>query len=469
MLNKVLDYFGLRERKPRHFVAWFLVLAYALFTYLYFEALDFKLEEPTAEKGTLLPFFGFDVWFVIFTVGLALFDAFFVFFAIKYFKAKQKWPFMIIGGVALIFASISLFAFPGVTVEGTIVYQLSVGKLFEYLAATIMVFVSIYLFIVIVPQVIKDRNFYNLFFVIAIAVALFGTIYSYIAEGDIYVRLFTEPHPYDVPQSFTNNRNVYAFILVIAMVSEAYLITKNNWVLHWVLFFYFFFNTLFTLSKTSIIMSFAFFSVFVIWKTVSIINKHPVRALIFSALMIVGAGAFLIIALTPFEEGSFMKLPHTFFEYLVDDLPSMNGRSFDTRINCFNQAIEALSTNGTTAFFGFGYMNWQHGLYAYFGGYVPMDVAFAVNLLQFGVPGFVFSAALWAYAFFNDGLMYKHKSAYAGVTLLTLVVLLARCFTEAGDFTFPYLTGTVYYMMVLCPMLTELRSKKSEKAALVEA
>ena len=185
--------------------------------------------------------------------------------------------------------------------------------------------------------------------------------------------------------------------------------------------------------------------------------------------MIAGAGAFLIIALTPFEEGSFMKLPHTFFEYLVDDLPSMNGRSFDTRINCFNQAIEALSTNGTTAFFGFGYMNWQHGLYAYFGGYVPMDVAFAVNLLQFGVPGFVFSAALWAYAFFNDGLMFKHKSAYAGVTLLTLVVLLARCFTEAGDFTFPYLTGTVYYMMVLCPMLTELRSKKSEKAALVEA
>ncbi len=459
MFSKILDFFGLRERKPRYFVAWILVLAFSLFTYLYFEAMDYKVE-----TGTLLPFFAFDVWFIIFTVLLVLYDAFLVFFAIKFFGAKQKWPFMIIGAVAMIFACISLFAFPGVSVEGTLVYSLEGGKLFEYLVATIIIFASIYIFIVIIPQIIKDRNYYNLFFVIAIAVALFGTIYSYISEGDIYVRLFTEPHPYDVPQSFTNNRNVYAFILVIAMVSEAYLIIKKNRVLHWILFFYFFFNTLFTLSKTSIIMAFAFFSVFVVWRTLAIVNKHPIRALVFFGLMIAGAGAFLIIALAPVEEGSFMELPHTFFEYLVDDLPSMNGHSFDTRINCFNQALEALS-GGTTSIFGFGYINWQHALYAHFGGYVPMDVAFAVDLLQFGLPGFIFSAALWTYAFFMDGRLYKHKSAYAGVTLLTLIVLLARCFTEAGDFTFTNLTGTVYYMMVLCPMLTDIKSLKASESA----
>jgi hypothetical protein len=237
MWNKILDYFGLRERKPRHFVAWFLVLAFSLFTYLYFEAMDFKVEDPKAEKGSLLPFFSFDVWFVILTIGLLLFDAFFMFFAIKYFKVKQKWPFMIVGAVFLIFASLTLFVFPGVIKDGVVIYQLSAGKMFQYLAATLMVFVSIYLFITVIPQMIKDRNYYNLFFVIAIAVGLIGTIYSYIAEGDVYWRLFTEPHPYDVPQSFTNNRNVYAFILVIAMVSVAYLIIKNNWVLHWILFF----------------------------------------------------------------------------------------------------------------------------------------------------------------------------------------------------------------------------------------
>jgi hypothetical protein len=52
---------------------------------------------------------------------------------------------------------------------------------------------------------------------------------------------------------------------------------------------------------------------------------------------------------------------------------------------------------------------------------------------------------------------------------LTLVVLLARTVTEAGDFTFPNLTGVVYYLMVLCPMLTELGLHKNEKAPLVEA
>ncbi|MBR4274443.1 MAG: hypothetical protein IKQ34_00325 [Bacilli bacterium] len=465
MWNKILDYFGLRERKPRHFVAWFLVLAFGLFTYLYFEAMDYKVE-----TGTLLPFFPYDIWFVIFTVVLSLFDGFLMFFAIKYFGAKQKLPFLIVGAVGLLFACITLFAFPGVSVEGNLVYTLETGKLFEYLMATIMVFVSIYIFIVIVPQIIKDRNYYNLFFVIAICTALFGTIFSYITEVDLYAELFTAPHPYhSSPQSFTGDRNTYAFILVIAMVSEAYLIIKNNWVLHWILFYYFFINTMFTLSKTSIIMAFAFFSIFVIWRTVVSIKDHPIRALIFSAAMIVLAGACLIVALTPFEKDSFMDKPHTFLEFLMVDLPNLNGRSFDTRINCYNQAVESLSTNGVTKFFGFGYMNWQHGLYSYFKGYVPMDVAFAVNLLQFGVPGFAFSASLWLFTLFMNGRLFKHKSAYAGVTAITLLILLARTFTEAGDLTFPNLTGTIYYLMVLCPMLTEIKSIKASESVVAEA
>ena len=164
-----------------------------------------------------------------------------------------------------------------------------------------------------------------------------------------------------------------------------------------------------------------------------------------------------------------MNLPHTFFKYLVEDLPGLNGNSFDTRINCFNQAVESMSVSGVTSFFGFGYMNWQASLYAYFHGYVAMDVAFAVDLLQFGIPGFVFSTALWAYAFFYDGRLFKHKSMYAGVTLLALLILLARCLAEAGDFTFPNLTGTVYYLMILCPMLTEIRYIKAEKASLAQA
>jgi hypothetical protein len=98
-----------------------------------------------------------------------------------------------------------------------------------------------------------------------------------------------------------------------------------------------------------------------------------------------------------------------------------------------------------------------------------MDVAFSVDLLQFGIPGFVFSAAMWAFAYFNNARLYKHKSIFSGVTLLTLTVLLARCFTEAGDFTFPNLTGTIYYLMVLCPMLTELGSIKDKQTSLEQA
>lgn len=459
MLNKILDFFGLRERKPRHYVAWLLVLIFGFFTYLYFEAMDHKVE-----FGTLLPFFSFDVYFIIFTVVLIAYDAFFMFFAIKCFDVKQKWAFMGIGVIALVFASIALFVFPGMS--GPLGdYTLETPKRIEYFFATIMVFVSIYFFITVIPQVIKDRNYYNVFFAIAIAVGFIGIVYSYIFEGGIYLKLFTDPHPYEVPQSFTGNRNTYAFMLVIGMVSEAYLIIQKNRVLHWVLFFFFFLNTMFTLSKTSIIMAFAFFSIFVIWRTVLIINKHPIRAIVFFSLMAAGAGAALIVAFTPVEEGSWLHMPHTFLKYLLGDLPNLNGSSFDTRINCFRQANEALSAGGLCSFFGFGYMNWQSALYTHFGGYVAMDVAFSVDLLQSGIPGFAFSAALWAYALFNNVCLYRKKSVFSGVTLLTLLVLLARCLTEAGDFTFPNLTGTIYYLMFLCPMLTELRSPKAPETS----
>ena len=112
--------------------------------------------------------------------------------------------------------------------------------------------------------------------------------------------------------------------------------------------------------------------------------------------MAAGAGAALIVAFTPVEEGSWLHMPHTFLKYLLGDLPNLNGSSFDTRINCFRQANEALSAGGLCSFFGFGYMNWQSALYTHFGGYVAMDVAFSVDLLQSGIPGFAFSAALWA-------------------------------------------------------------------------
>ena len=444
-----------------------LVLVFGFVTYLYFEGLNWFGAEAAKPMNNLN--------FYAISIVLLVYDAGLIFYAFRYFKIKMRWPLFFLLLLMCLFALIPIWSFPGASYEGRIVYTIGGDLVGRYSLLTIMVFVSVFIFLFVVPNIIRDRRFYKLFIYISAIVGLVATIFSYINEPDVYVALFTDPDPYlHVPQSYTTHKNIYAYICVMAMLAEAYLLNEKERPWHWVLFFYFFINVFLTFSKTCIALAFIIVIAVLTYKVIKIWKTHRVKA-----IWIMGSAGFAVavvalISLVDF--GGFFGKVHSFAKFLFLELPKINEEALGLRYYFFNVANEVLSHSAFTRFFGFGYGNWNAAYFASYSGnyqqFETMDVAYAVDMFQFGFPGLVFSLALWGLAIYLVVMQFINKSKYAYINALMLTCYLLRTFAEAGDLTHPNLTGTAYYLILVCPMITEntsfLLAKNEEKENIFE-
>lgn len=447
-----------KKINPLLIVSGLFILFLSLFTYLFFECQNW-IGENAGKAITTANFF-------IAGAVLLAFDILFLIFSIKYFKINLRLPFLIVAVVGVIFGTITLLGFPGAIYNGEIVYIPSKTEILKGLFTTLLVFFSMYLYTVVVPQVTKGRKYFKLFFIIGACVGLYGIIHSYVFEGEIYKALFTDPHAYrGTPQSFTTNRNVYAFILVISMLCEAYLIVDDGGFWHWPLFFIFFLNVLFTFSKTAIIIAVIALVMFVVWMILKLREKHFIQATIIGTVTFVLALSLLIISTVEFD--GILGYGHTFLNYLFKELPSFNEGAFESRIYWFNVAFEQLGRQPFTKFFGFGYSNWIPAFYASYSGdstlYQPMDVAYAIDMLQMGYPGLLIALGLWIFVIYNIQMLFVRKSKYAFISLLFFVPIILRTVTEGGDLAYTNLSGIAYYLLLLCPMVSERKAYRVEE------
>lgn len=434
-------------------VSGLFILLLSLFTYLFFECQNWI----GANAGQAITTSNY---FITGTVLLA-FDICFLLFSIKYFKVSLRLPFLVIAVVGVIFGMITLLGFPGAIYNGEIVYVPSKIEILKGVFTTILVFFAMYLYAAIVPQVVKGRKYYKIYYIIGACVGLYGIIHSYVFESDVYQVLFTNPHAYSqVPQSFTTNRNVYAFILVISMLCEAYLIVDDGMIWHWPLMFFFFFNVLFTFSKTAIIIAVIALFMFITWMVVRLLNSHPWRAFIIAFSTVILGIIFLIVSEVNFK--GFLGYGHTFLKYLIEELPKFSENAFESRIYWFRVALNQLNRHPFTRIFGFGYVNWIPSFYAAHSGdytkYQPMDVAYAIDMFQMGFPGLIIAGILWIYVIYNIQMLFVRKSKYAFVGLLFFVPIILRTVTEGGDLAYTNLSGVAYYVLLLCPMISERKA-----------
>jgi len=435
-----------------------LVALFGVITYLYFEGQNWT----GYRGGRLLT----DVNFFVESSLLFVFDVGFIIYSVKYYKIQIRTPFLLALLVTCFFALIPIWGFSGATFEGRVVYTIGAVLSIRYSILTIMVFISIFVFIFLIPQLIKNREAYKLFIYIVIGVGLVATIYSYIFESSIYSVLFTNPDAYsNVPQSYTTNRNVYAYICIMAMLCVAYLLAEKGRPWRWVLFFYFFANACFTFSKTCILLGLLIVFVFSIYEVIKMWPTRRKAAIALASGISVALVVLVIISLVEF--GGFLGKLHAFTNFLFYELPKINSGSLESRKYFFNVANDVLSHSVFTRIFGFGYGNWNVTYFASYTGNPandqPMDVAYAVDMFEFGFPGLAFSIALWGLAIYLVIMQFINKSKYAFINALMLLCFLLRTVTEAGDFTHPNLTGTTYYLVLLCPMMAESKNIKLSK------
>jgi len=450
-----------KKINPLLIVSGLFILLLSLFTYLFFECQNWVGENAGQAITT-------SNYFITGAVLLA-FDICFLLFSLKYFKINIRIPFLIAALTGIAFGIITLAGFPGATYNGEIVYVPEKIEILKGICTTILVFFAMYLYTVVIPQVVKGRKYYKIYYIIGALVGLYGVIHSYVFEAEIYQTLFTNPHAYvGTPQSFTTNRNVYAFILVMAMLCEAYLIVDDRRIWHWPLMFFLFVNVLFTFSKTAIIIAIIALLMFVAWMVIRLWKKYPVRATILIASTLAFGVSFLIVSKVEFT--GFLGKWQTFLGYLFKELPTFNENAFESRIYWFNVAVEQLDRHPFTKFFGFGYVNWIPSFYASYSGdytlYQPMDVAYAIDMLQMGYPGLIIAVGLWVYVVYNIQMLFIRKSKYSFISLLFFVPIILRTVTEGGDLAYPNLSGVVFYLVLLCPMVSERKSYQVEKKLL---
>ncbi len=409
-----------------------------------------------------------DLEFFLTAFGVCLVIAAIFYYSFKRFGVKPKWWLL---PILLAMASIScltLFFQPPVLGENGFSYALSGIEKARYLVLTVIVFLSLYICFAVIPHITGGSYLYNIIFSLAVIFALIAIGWSYINEFDFYQRVFSYYFPsngYDVPKSFTNNRNIYAFVIFFGIVGTAYSHVKRPFFFHWLLISFFYFNQLLVLSKASIIISTIFFACLICWSFLRTFRAHPYRNSIFSFLVFATLiGLWLGGA---FQTGHLLGWFGDYYRYLGDLFISGLGRSFQTRIDCYTLAFKVSSLTPFTFIFGYGYGNWNFAFYTAANGtpnvFSPMDTAFGVDILRGGLIGLLFSCAIWIGVFILTIKDIAKKDPHGWVLMFLLLCIFARSFAEGGDFAYLDASGAIFFLTAYLPAASFLSFEKNKQ------
>lgn len=397
-----------------------------------------------------------DISFYLWAFTLAVFYIVFRLFSYRYFEVEFNF---------IVFAVLSAFALLNILgaivakdifYQGNLIYTFSISDKFRSIVLALLLFYCFYLLIQVVPKLVKSEKAYLLFYLGFSIVALIAIIYSYIAESEQYIKIFASKEVYIFPfKSFTSNRNTYAYLLFIGLVSQAMLIVYRPRIVHWVLFFFYGFNIVFPGSKTCFGLGALFFVAFVIYNLIYRIKRHPFRAILPLIIFILISTFLLSFGLV--DCGGILSYVYNFFQSVLKEVSGTGLKTFGARFDQFNLAINLFSSSLNNLFLGVGYGGGYAAFFIASHGsmkYDAIDSAFANDILNGGLFNLIFAILGWAFLL---GLvvysLYK-KDRYSFLYLAIYVCVILRSLTEFGDLSYFGYGHCAIYLLLLCPILT---------------
>lgn len=397
-----------------------------------------------------------DISFYLWAFGLAVFYIVFRLFSYRYFGVKFNFIlFLILLAFALLNILGAIVA-KDIYYQGNLIYTVSIGDKFRSIFLALLLFYCFYLLIQVVPKLVKDEKAYLLFYLGFSIVALIAIIYSYVAESHEYIKIFTCNEVYIFPfKSFTSNRNTYAYLLFVGLVSEAMLIVYRPRIIHWILFFFYGFNLAFPGSKTCFGLGALLFVAFVIYNFFYRIKRHPLRAITPLIIFILISTFLLSFGLV--DCGGIFSYIYNFVQSVLKEISGQGLKTFGARFDQFNLAINLFSSSLNNLFLGVGYGG---GYAAYFIAsygtmkYDAIDNAYANDILNGGLFNLIFAILGWVFLL---GLviysLYK-KDRYSFLYLAIYIGVFFRSLTEFGDLSYFGYGHCSIYLLLLCPILT---------------
>jgi hypothetical protein len=400
-----------------------------------------------------------------------LLGVFMIYLSIKLFKVKPNYVFIFIAIFLLVIDAVAIFSFPsGHFVspnDSSIVYTLTTIERIRHFTSWFASLLAIYILLVITPKITIGSKAWDIVFFGLIVFSLVAIVHSYITEHDLYQKILDPSIGFQnsyAPISFANNRNTFGFVLLLGIMSCAYLHSVRHW---WWTFFislFLFANEFFIMSKTVIICSILFYFLYLLWLYVSTLKKHPVRNNIILILSIV---LFLSIALCSNAEiNPFFASINKFIGRVYFEMTDVGHATFGARIEIWKTIYGFMTSSGNTIlWFGAGDHNLEQLLNVVIveGHSGPLFYAHSAFMDVFGrlgICGFIVYIALLTYGLVIIFKCLKNKQKGSWISLFMFVTLIVQGISETTSFLNMNSKSVIILVMCYVPALTDMHRLK---------
>lgn len=443
------------KKKTRYVLAFVALTIFLLMASCFFVNTRYILAEG---KGGLdnLTFFSWAFAFFLYTIGILIFAA-------KHCYVGKWWTSALFLLPFFICSLAGVFLFESYQ-NGEIVYAPDFVTKLRAATRLVLVFLTFFCFLAILPSFSRGDRVYNFCYRIVSLCCFVGIIYSYIVEKDVYLAAFannlSEFSSYPV-LSYTDNRNIYGYLLFFGMASESFLIRNRRRFYHWVLYFFYYINLFCPCSKTCIVLGFCYSLCFLIYFLCSLVKKHWFKAILPLFLFVALHAAAVILG--SFQFGSFFEPAYNFLRRIISRGSFGSSGSFYARFYQFRDCYRLVSSDPIATWLGFGGIMGRSVFGAFNGdpySYVTLDSSWGSALMEGGWVSFALLLILWIYIFAQVVRSLAHRNKYGWLYLFLFFSFLAHSFMEQGDPIYFNWSGLAIYGMLLLPILSEERYHK---------
>lgn len=310
--------------------------------------------------------------FILMNVFIFVFFFFALFLNRKYLRIKAN-ALMLLGVLFLSVCSLATFLMMPDTIEvpasiigGTVSLDVTLEtKVYGFLSSVVSFFMF-YLFLYILPQLIRFKKQINWLIYILLVVIAGLMIYSYITEFSCYTGFISSLSGEDIysstVKSLMEHRNVYGFILFLGILGLVYFHQQKPNIFNILGMIFIFINMIFTLCKTTLILSVIVIGVYGLVRFFFSYKEHKKRNwIVMGAFLACVAIVILIVGLSfVIDSGIFLRI-----RSLVGKVFSWTGATFESRTQIWGAVIEIISTRMHYLAIGVGYVVFNQVLLAH--------------------------------------------------------------------------------------------------------
>lgn len=444
---------AIATKKPPYLLMYIVTLVYLVVTAFFEEGVAYFDPVYTTLMSSTEFYLTFSLCVVLFLTE--------IYIAKHYFGIRINWVFFSLVVLLFLIDVVAILSFPEWTVL-TGVYHVTVSLRLRYITFWLAACMAFYVFFAIMPKTVNSVNAWNIYFILAIIIALSSVIYSYFHDYSSYAAFFdpnSDIYLYKGPVSFTNNRNTYGTLLLVGLASSIYLSIRTGKIYYDFFSLFFFLNEIAIFSRSSLICSMILFAFAFVFKFCKTVKAHPIIAT--SSFLVIMTFVLLLIFAQRIGFTS-NPLVSKFYSAIINNFDlskTMAAMSIDGRFDIWEIVLGISSNSVFSLLFGVGDWNFSWFLGFSFDGslsYIESSHNGFLDVLgRHGLIGLFFYVALICFILVSIFKNLKNHHSESLFNLFFLICVLVHGLVEDTNLFNMQAKPMMLLFMSAMPILTQ--------------